>query len=308
MAPLDFEALRPKLEAIAYRMTGSAADAEDLGQEAWLRWSAADRSDVEDPEAYLVRIVTRLALDRLGSAARRRETYVGPYLPEPLVRPMHAVAEPDPEEHALLADSLTYSFLVLLDELGPLERAVLLLHDVFGYPFDQVASAVDRSVENVRQIASRSRRRIAEARPGWDPDAEPVDGDGAVATVGPPVIPTGTLFSLMTAMAMGDVSALLDVLAPDVVTLSDGGPVQRAARRPVTGADKVARLLLWLYRKGQELELSSEVVDVNGRIGLELRWPNGEPYVVMTGDADDEGRVGAIYLQLNPEKLRHLRG
>jgi len=297
----EFEALRPRLEAIAYRMTGSAADAQDLGQEAWLRWSAADRSDVEDPEAYLVRVVTRLAMDRLGSAARRRESYVGPYLPEPVVAPLDSLEGSQPEDHAVLADSLTYSFLVLLDELGPVERAVLLLHDVFGYPFEEVAAAVGRSVPSVRQVASRPRRRIAAARPGWDPEAGPDAARRPAAEVA-----DATMAGFLQAMVTGDVEGLLALLAPDVVTISDGGPLQRAARRPVVGPDRVARLLLWLNRRGVELGLGARLVAVNGRVGLLLALPDGAPYTVVTWELDEAGRIVRVFLQLNPDKLRHL--
>ena len=153
----EFEALRPRLFALAYRMTGSVGDAEDACQDAWLRWQAVDRTHVDNAEAYLVRTVTRLAIDRLRSAHHRKETYVGPYLPEPLVTDDTAT---QPEAAAELADSLTLAFLVLLDELTPVERAVLLLHDVFGYPFDEIAGMVDQSVVACRQIASRTRRKL----------------------------------------------------------------------------------------------------------------------------------------------------
>lgn len=297
-----FERLRPKLEGIAYRMTGSTADAQDVAQDAWLRWSSADRSDVVEPEAYLVRITTRLSLDRLRATSRRRESYVGPYLPEPVVSPLGAAPGIDgsPEDQALLADSLTYSFLVLLDELSPIERAVLLLHDVFGYPFDQVAEAVERSPEAVRQVASRTRRRIASARPGWDPDGDAVAVGGSEARTG---IPPETLLRLAVAVGTGDVPALLEVLAPDVVTLSDGGPQQRAARRPVVGSDRVSRVLVWLNNRSLDMELVSRMVEVNGRPGLVMHRPDGTPYVVVTGEVDGDGRVSRIFLQLNPDKL-----
>lgn len=297
-----FERLRPKLEGIAYRMTGSTADAQDVAQDAWLRWSSADRSTVDDPEAYLVRITTRLSLDRLRAASRRRETYVGPYLPEPVVAPLGlgSGAEGSPEDRAVLADSLTYSFLVLLDELSPVERAVLLLHDVFGYPFDQVAAAVDRSPEAVRQVASRTRRRIAAARPGWDPDGDRATVDASATRTG---IPPETMLRLAVAVGSGDLPTLLEVLAPDVVTLSDGGPLQRAARRPVVGRDRVGRTLLWLNRRALEMQLVSQMVVVNGQPGLAMHHAEGTPFVVVTGEVDDDGLVDRIFLQLNPEKL-----
>ena len=158
----EFESLRPRLFGIAYRMTGSVADAEDLCQEAWVRWDALDVETVREPEAYLVRTVANLSIDRLRSAQRRREAYVGPSLPEPLVEQIAGTGIPPvgPERAAELADSLTLAFLVLLDELTPVERAVLLLHDVFGYSFDEVGGAVDRAPDACRQIASRTRRKL----------------------------------------------------------------------------------------------------------------------------------------------------
>ena len=153
-----FEEHRDRLFAVAYRMTGSVADADDLCQEAWLRWSEVELATVRQPEAFLVSTMTRLSIDRLRSATHRREIYVGPYLPEPLMT--EPSAESDPERAAELADSLTYAFLVLMDELAPAERAVFLLHDVFGYPFNEIGDAVDRSPDAVRQMASRTRRKL----------------------------------------------------------------------------------------------------------------------------------------------------
>ena len=178
-----FEALRPRLFGIAYRMTGSVGDAEDACQDAWLRWQTVDTARVENPEAYLVRTVTRLAIDRLKSAQHRRETYVGPYLPEPLV--VDDDTDSQPESAAELADSLTLAFLVLLDELSPVERAVLLLHDVFAYSFEEIAGMVDLSAAACRQLASRTRRKLdhdrvelrrpqeARANRSWSPPCSP---------------------------------------------------------------------------------------------------------------------------------------
>ncbi|MCB0976981.1 MAG: sigma-70 family RNA polymerase sigma factor [Acidimicrobiales bacterium] len=311
MDATGFERLRPKLEGIAYRMTGSVADAQDVAQDAWIRWSSADRSDVADPEGYLVRVTTRLSLDRLKAASRRRETYVGPYLPEPVVSQVGDVPDgaTSPEEQAVLADSLTFSFLVMLDELSPVERAVLLLHDVFGYSFDEVAAAVERSTEATRQIASRTRRRIAAARPAWGSDVDGVSGSResadpvAAGRVEALEIPPATLVNLAVALGSGDLEALMDVLAPDVVTLTDGGPLQRAARRPVVGRDRVARLLVWLNQRALDLGLVSQVVQVNGRTGMAMHLPDGTPFLALTGDADDSGRIERIYMQLNPDKL-----
>lgn len=286
-----FEAARPRMAAVAYRMTGSVADADDLCQEAWIRWAAEDRRGVVDSEAFLVTVVTRLAVDRLRSARHRRETYVGPYLPEPIVTVPGSSPEPDPGEAAALADSLTYAFLVLLDELSPVERAVVILHDVFGYPFGAVGAVVDRSEAAVRQIASRSRRKIeGSSRRPHRTDASTVQG---------------VLSRLMVAIVAGDAPAVMAELAPDVVQLDDGGPAKRAARRPVVGADRVARLWINLAKRGAHL--SVRFVSVNGSPGLVMS-DGDEPEMVMCVDLDDESRICRIYSQLNPDKLRHVTG
>jgi len=288
-----FEAVRPKLHGVAYRMTGSVSDADDICQEAWLRWQATDRTEVREPEGFLVRTVTRLCLDRLKSAAVRREHYVGPWLPEPLVSDVGnppREAEVDPAHAAELADSLTYAFLVVLDELDPVERAVVLLHDVFGYPFRDVAAAVGRGEAAVRQTASRARQRI---RAEHHPTRRPSDPEVAQL-----------MAQMLTALAAGDVEALMACLAPDVVSLDDGGPKQRAARRPVVGPDRVARLWTNLAKRGAHL--TTRFVDVNGRPGL-LLSDGDEPFIVMSVEIDDAGRVSRIFSQLNPDKLTHLR-
>lgn len=284
-----FEAARPRMFAVAYRMTGSVSDAEDLCQEAWLRWAGADRHDVVDAEAYLVTVVTRLAVDRLRSAHHRRESYIGPYLPEPIVTVPGASPEPDPGDAAALADSLTYAFLVVLDELTPVERAVLLLHDVFGYPFAQVGAAVDRSEAAVRQIASRSRRKVEEASP---PVAR-ADGDMVREVLG----------RLMVALVQGDIDGVMAELAPDVVQIDDGGAAKRAARRPIVGPDRVARL--WVNLAKRNGHLSVRFADVNGSPGLV--FSDGDvPEMVLSAEFDTEGRILRIFSQLNPDKLGHV--
>jgi RNA polymerase sigma-70 factor (ECF subfamily) len=292
----EFEALRPRLFGIAYRMTGSVTDAEDACQDAWLRWQRVDRATVDNAEAYLVRVVTRLALDRLQSAQHRRETYVGPYLPEPLVASMftESGAAGQPEAAAELADSLTFAFLVLLDELAPKERAVLLLHDVFGYSFDEVGSMLDLSAAASRQLASRTRRKLDHDRDHRDPVRRP-DEAREQELVG----------NLLATIASGDVDAVMHLLAPDVVLLSDGGPDRHAARRPVVGPDRVARLVVNLARR---LTPSDEVrlVHVNGEPGL-LFVSDGAPDYTLSFAFAPDGTVRRLYSQLNPEKLRHLR-
>lgn len=291
----EFEALRPRLRSVAYRMTGSVSDADDICQDAWLRWAGVDRDQVRDPEAFLVSVATRLAIDRQRSAAARRESYVGPYLPEPVVGEpaapvLGATVPPDPAESAELADSLTFAFLVLLDELEPVERAVLLLHDVFGYPFDAVAAAVERSEAAVRQVASRARRRLQEERP----HASRRPSDEVVATV---------VAGLLAAVSAGDVAAVMSHLAPDVVELSDGGAAHRAGRRPVVGPERVARYLVNLAKRGPHLSI--RYCEINARPGL-LLTEGDEPFMAMSVDFDNEGLINRLFSVLNPEKLAHL--
>jgi len=277
-----FEAMRPRLVGIAYRMLGTFADAEDIVQEAFLRWHGADRGEVERPEAWLTTGTTRLALDRLRSAQRRREEYVGPWLSEPLVQ------DPGPEEAAELADSLTLGFLTLLDRLGPVERAVFLLSDVFSVPFDEIAGTVGKSPAACRQIASRARARLraegaGRSRPG---------GDRRVVE------------ELLVAVALGDIDGVLERLAPDAVCVSDGGATRRAARRPILGARRVARFLITTTKKVYE-RASVELTTINGCPGM-IVSVDGEVDVVASFELDDEGRVGAIWMMRNPEKLTHV--
>lgn len=291
-----FEQLRARLFGVAYRMTGSVADADDCCQEAWMRWRRADHASVRNPEAWLVRTTTRLAIDRLRSAQHRRESYVGSWVPEPLVEPIGAQgrsrADEDPAERAELADSLTFAFLVVLDELSPTERAVLLLHDVFGYEFEEVAAAVGCSPAACRQAASRVRRRLA-AR---DPSRPPPDPEPDERRV---------LDDLLTSMATGDTTAVLALLAPDVVHLSDGGAHRRAARRPVVGAERVARLLVNLAKRTPE-GATIELVQVNRAPGVLVRV-DGRPDLVMTLHVDADGRIDRVWAQLNPDKLAHVQ-
>lgn len=292
-----FARLRPRLRDVGYRMTGSLSDADDLCQDAWLRWSQVDRATVEEPEAYLVTTVTRLAIDRARSAARRREAYVGPFLPEPLVGPeapgaVGAVGvggAADPADAAALADSLTYAFLVMLDALGPQERAVLLLHDVFGYPFEEIAAMLDRSPAAVRQTASRARRKIERDRP------PPVRQDRAALQA--------TLTRLLVGLAAGDVEAVMAELAPDVVSTHDGGPHRRAARRPVVGPERVARL--WINLASRVEGRTIAFATVNGQPGI-VATHDGAPEMAFTGELDESGRLRRIWCQLNPEKLTSL--
>jgi RNA polymerase sigma-70 factor (ECF subfamily) len=282
-ATAAFEAERPRLVALAYRMLGTSDDADDVVQDAWLRWSAADRSEVREPAAWLTTVTTRLAIDRLRSARSRREVYVGPWLPEP-------VADTDlgdPALAAATADSLTLQFLTVLERLDPTERAVLLLHDVFGYPFAEVAAHVDRSAAAARQIAKRARERVRSGRPTTEP---PPDRQTAERLAE----------AFFAAVAVGDVDGLRELLTDDVVHLSDGGPTRRAARRPVVGADRVARLFVNLAARTRPGTRFDPVV-VNGQPAW-YATVDGEPEALFV-PAFRGDRVASILAVLAPDKL-----
>jgi RNA polymerase sigma-70 factor (ECF subfamily) len=274
-----FVAHRNLLFTVAYELLGSATDAEDVLQETWLRWAGVDLDTVREERAYLVRIVTRQALDRLRALGRRRESYVGPWLPEPLL------TAPDVADDVELADSVSMAMLLVLETLGPIERAVFVLREVFDLEYDEIAEAVDKSPAAVRQIAYRARAHVAARRPR-----------GTVS----PAQTRAALQAFQRAVETGDLQSLLDVLAPDVVALSDGGGVKHAVLRPIVGAGRVAVLLaaLW-YKHG--VERSVEPVQVNGGPGLLVRV-NGEIDGVLAVRVED-GYVTGLYHVRNPEKL-----
>ncbi len=280
---------RDRLHAIAYRMTGSVSDADDIVQEAWLRWERTDTTAVESPEAWLVRATTNLAIDRSRSIARRRESYVGPYLPEPLL----ADARPqfdDPAHHAELVDSLTFAFLVMLDRLEPIERAVLLLHDVFGYSFSEIAPIVERTSASCRQIASRTRRRLDDARVARKPIDEAHD--------------ERMLNQLVVALGTGDIDAVVALLSPHIVVTSDGGNERHAARREVVGIGRASRFLVNLAKR-QTPTMTFEFVRSNGAPALVVR-DSGNPFQILTIACADDGRIARVFSVLNPSKLRAL--
>jgi len=274
---------RPLLFAIAYRMLGSVADAEDVLQEAFLRWhrARADGTVVESPKAWLSAVVTRLCLDHLRSARVQREQYVGPWLPEPLA----SGTEPDVADAAVLGESLSTAFLLLLETLSPKERAVFLLHDVFAYGYAEIAGIVGESDVYCRQLARRARAHLADRRPRFA--ASPADQHRLVQT-------------FLRATTDGDLPALVATLAEDVVYRADGGPKMRAARRPIHGADNVARGWIGLARKAP-VDLVSAIETVNGRLGIVSRVA-GRPFAVTTFDADDA--IREIQFVINPDKLR----
>ncbi|UOY01111.1 RNA polymerase sigma-70 factor [Blastococcus sp. PRF04-17] len=289
-----FDRHRRLLFTVAYQMLGSVADAEDVVQDAWLRWSSADRADVEDERAYLVRIATRLALDRLDSARSRRETYVGPWLPEPLLtgRGPVGAAEPapDPGEAAEVAEQISFALLVVLETLSPAERAVFVLREVFGMSFAEVAAVLGRSEAAVRQMGHRAREHVEARRPRFDADRR------AQVEV------TERFYA---AVASGDLEQLIAVLSPGVVLVSDGGGIRQAARRPIEGPDKVARFLLGIAVKGFAMPgLEVRLTDVNGRPGV-AAWVDGAPFMAVCPVVAD-GLVDQVLIVVNPDKLAGL--
>jgi RNA polymerase sigma-70 factor (ECF subfamily) len=281
--------LRPLLFSIAYRMLGSVSEAEDIVQEAFVRYQRAIAADtaVESPKAYLSAVVTRLAIDHLKSARVRRETYVGEWLPEPLVTDEGAG---DPAAHAEQADSLSMSFLVLLERLTPVERAVFLLHDVFAYDFVEIGRIVGRTPATCRQHAVRARRFIGEKRPRFD--ASDAERDEIA----------GRFFA---AADRGDVDGLIELLAEDVIVHGDGGGKVPQWYEPIAGADKVARLFAQMGRQMQAMGATVERHRINGQPGVIFRGPHGGVFSVMSIEVVD-GRVATIRSVVNPDKLGHL--
>ncbi|MET9285907.1 RNA polymerase sigma-70 factor [Nocardia beijingensis] len=281
-ATAAFVAHRNLLFTVAYEMLGSAADAEDVLQETWLRWAGVDLGTVRDQRAYLVRIVTRQSLDRLRTLGRRKEFYVGPWLPEPLL------TAPDVAEDVELADSVSMAMLLVLETLTPIERAVFVLREVFDLSYDEIADAVDRSPAAVRQLAYRARAHVAARRPrGVVSAAETRDA----------------LQAFQRAIDTGDLRHLLGILAPDVVLLGDGGGVVQATLAPVLGADDVARTLT--AGLGRLAAVSRQPALVNGYPALILRR-DGEIDTVLALRIDD-GLVTGLYAVRNPEKLSRMQ-
>ncbi|MFF3378534.1 RNA polymerase sigma-70 factor [Streptomyces sp. NPDC002680] len=274
-----FVAHRDLLFTVAYEMLGSAADAEDVLQEAWLRWAEVDLAQVRDQRAYLVRITTRQALNRLRTLKRRKESYVGPWLPEPLL------TAPDVAEDVVLAESLSLALMFVLETLSPTERAVFVLHEVFDFGYEDIAAVIDRSPSATRQLAYRARKHVDARRPRT------------------PVSPAETraaLESFQQALVTGDLKGLLDVLAPDVVFVSDGGGLRPAALKPVVGVDKVLRYMAGSAGKAGGV-LTGAPTTVNGNPGLVLRVDGVIDGVLAV--RVENARVTGLYYVRNPEKL-----
>jgi RNA polymerase sigma-70 factor (TIGR02957 family) len=270
---------RSLLFTVAYEMLGSAADAEDVVQETWLRWAEVDRTEVHDPRAYLVRIVTRQALNRLRSLSRLREDYVGEWLPEPLL------TSPDVAEDVELAESVSIAMLTVLETLGPAERAVFVLHEVFETPYQEIAEVMGKSPAAVRQIAHRAREHVAARRPRMQVDR--AQQQAAVE-------------KLMAALSTGDVQGLMEVIAPDVVVIADGGGIAAAARKPIVGVERVAAFLSHAA-KTQDFVTTSTFF--NGMPGIRIDV-GGEATAVSV--VVEDGRITRIYAIRNPHKLGRL--
>ncbi|HEV2069925.1 MAG TPA: RNA polymerase sigma-70 factor [Acidimicrobiales bacterium] len=282
MSEDTFARHRRLLFTVAYEMLGSASDAEDVVQEAWLRWAEVDHAAVRDPRAYLVRVVTRQALNRLRTVARRREDYVGQWLPEPLL------TSPDVGADIELAENLSMAMLTVLETLGPAERAVFVLREVFDTPYDEIAEAVGKSTAAVRQIAHRAREHVAARHPRV-----------SVSTTEH----QEALDRLLAAIRHGDLHGLLDVLAPDVVVVADGGGVVPAARRPVEGAERVAGLLI---RRLRSVDFEAANVWLNGSPAI--RIDAGPDFNAAVSVAVEDRRITRIYVVANPQKLARLDG
>jgi RNA polymerase sigma-70 factor (ECF subfamily) len=284
-----FEAHRDLMFAVAYRMLGTIADAEDAVQDAWLRWSAEPRADVASPRAYLSRVIANTSLNRLRSARARREAYVGPWLPEPLLTD----AGPDATERAELAESVSLAMLVVLESLTPDERAVFVLREVFGFSHAEIGAALGRSDAAVRQLAHRAREHVQARRPRFE-----VDWDQQREVTA----------RFLAAAAGGDLGGLMTVLAPDVTLLGDGGGKVKAPMRPITGAAKVARFVAAIatrpYMGVQPADMSMADAEINGTPGT-LISAGGRPIAAVTLVVSG-GRVTAIQLVSNPDKLTAL--
>lgn len=276
-----FVAHRNLLFTVAYEILGSAADAEDVLQETWLRWVNVDLDTVQDHRAYLVRIASRQALQRLRTLGRRKESYVGPWLPEPLL------TAPDVSEDVELADSISMAMMLVMETLNPTERAVFVLREVFGLDYDEIAEAVDKKPDAVRQIAHRARSHVAARRPRGVVSADQT---------------RDALEAFQRAVNTGDIQGLVDILAPDVVFLGDGGGVVQAALRPVVGADKVARFLSLAVARLAEGSL--EPTHINGQPAFILRFTDEVDTVTVLHVED--GKIAGLYAVRNPAKLSHL--
>jgi RNA polymerase sigma-70 factor (ECF subfamily) len=277
----QFEAQRRRLFGLAYRMVGSRADAEDLVQEAYVRWHEVDRGRIESPEAWLVTVTTRLALDRLRRLKTERDAYTGPWLPEPIIGPV-----PPPDRHLDLADDLSMAFLALLERLAPEERAAFLLHDVFEVDYRDIAGVIGRTETACRQVVHRARERVRGERKRFETT------EAAKAAI---------LQKFLAAVEARDEAALLALFAPDASWTADGGGKTPAAPRPILGADRIAKLVIGLREKFWAAGRRFEIATVNGETGVCLL--DHDRLVATMSIATDGQRILAVYAVVNPDKL-----
>ena len=286
-----FAAERPRLTGIAYRITGSLADADDVVQEAWLRFSRTGPSTIERPAAWLTTVVARLSLDHLKAARREREVYVGPWLPEPVASDPLTVSRPGPEELAELSSSLTLGFLHVLETLSPVERVVFVLADVFDVPFKEIAETVGKSPDACRQVASRARRRVHDARPQR---YTPPDDEAARVVA-----------EMLAATTAGDIDGLVRLLAEDAVLVSDGGAHKRAARYPIKGRDRLARFLANVGKRYDSAHATIEPVALNGELGIVISV-SGHREAAINFEVGEDGLVREVHIIAADDKLAAL--
>lgn len=287
-----FERERGRLFGIAYRMLASVAEAEDVLQDAWLRWQGVDHNEIENPSAYLVRLVTRLSIDTLGAARNRLTDYVGPWLPEPLVgRRMESLSE-DPAALQELADDLSTAFLLMLERLTPVERAVFLLRESFDFSYREIAEVVGKTEENCRQIDRRARKHLDEHR--RPAPADPAEHDRLLG-------------GFLRAIRDGDMDGMVALLAQDATLYSDGGGKAKAAQKPIHGAESIARFLIGIRRQAIQMQVDLELRPtlVNGRTGF-VTLVNGRPYNVFALDTEP-GKIRGVYVVVNPDKLENVK-
>ena len=293
-----FDEHRRLLTSVAYRVLGRWSDAEDVVQDAWLRWSAADYASVEDPKAYLVTVTTRLAIDQLRKAQTRKESYVGPWLPEPVLTRDGADSAPDAADRVVLDDTVSLAMLLVMETLSPLERAVFVLREAFDYSFGEIAAMLDRTEAAVRQLLVRARNHVHDKRPRY-----PLDD----------VKRQSIAERFLAAATGGDIAPLLELLSPEVTVIADGGGVVTAARRPVVGLDNVARFLLGIVEKyakyiddGMDIRIEIAPVGINGDPAI-IAYADDKVLYVYALDLDEHGRVQTVFAMANPEKLGGVR-
>ncbi|WP_194891103.1 RNA polymerase sigma factor SigJ [Catenulispora pinisilvae] len=293
-----FNGHRRLLTSVAYRVLGRWSDAEDVVQDAWLRWSGSDYTSVQDPKAFLVTVTTRLAIDQLRKAQTRKESYVGPWLPEPVLTRDGADTAPDTADRVVLDDTVSLAMLLVMETLSPLERAVFVLREAFDYSFAEIAAMLDRTEAAVRQLLVRARNHVQDKRPRY-----PLDD----------VKRQSIAERFLSACVGGDIAPLLELLSPEITVISDGGGVVTAATRPVVGLDNVSRFLLGITQKyakyvekGMDIRVEIAPVGVNGDPAV-IAFADDKVLYVYTLDMDEDGRIRTVFAMANPEKLSGVR-